>query len=209
MGLGGGRHMIRALIAALILCAQSQAVEPTDWPYSAVCDVSVGNAGGSGCLVAVNKAKQTGVVISAAHVFEDGGRITITFPDGYQCGGKLLGTDSRNDLAAVAIPIKQGMSTPRKVRAATKADTTVIACGFPWYGDGRLHWTRGKYLGYSDSDVHFSARPFLHSGFSGGALFSSDGDYLGATNGYGDDFSYAASGDALIRFVSRFARLEP
>jgi S1-C subfamily serine protease len=183
-------------------------VEPTDWPYSAVCEITAGTAGGSGTLVAVNKTKLTGVVITCAHIFEGSRTPHLTFPSGYKCKGQLLAADHRHDLAAVRIPIKADMQTPRRIRAATKDDGVVLAVGYPWYGDG-LHWTQGKVLGYSGTDVHFAARPFIHSGFSGGSLFASNGDYLGPTNGYGEQYSYAASGQNLVKFVSRFCKVEP
>lgn len=188
--------------------AAQSTVKPTDFPYCCVCDIKCGSSGGSGTLIAINPKNKTGIVASCAHVCERSS-VTLHFPDGYKCSGTVLGRDSGLDLAAVSLPIKDGMVTPRGIRAARKSDETVLAVGFPYYCEpGVPHWTQGKYLGYDESNVHFKARPFIHSGFSGGMLISMDGYYLGSTNGYGNSYSYAASGESMIRFLSRWVKVE-
>lgn len=195
------------LLLALLVPVAEAGTKPTDWPYCCVADIQCGNAGGSGTLIGV--ANTIGIVATAAHVVEGGNRVSIRFPDGYKCQGAVIGRDSQLDLAAIRLPVKSGMRTTRGIRAADARDKTVLAVGYPFYCQpGIPHWTKGAYLGYSDSDVHFAAHPFLHSGFSGGMLIGTDGYYLGSTNGYGDDYSYAASGKAMVRFFSRWVKVE-
>lgn len=186
--------------------ADTEPVKATDWPFASVADIKCGDAGGSACLVALFSGGKEGLCISAAHVCENSTKAQLTFPDGYTCTGRVIALDQQNDLAAIRIPVKEGMTTPRCVRAAKLSDGVVTAVGYPFYSEGESHWTQGKVIGYSNSDVKFSARPFVHSGFSGGALFSEDGAYLGSTNGYGTDYSYAASGPALEKFCKRWMK---
>lgn len=182
-------------------------VKPTDWPYCCVADIQCGNSGGSATLVGINGT--IGIAATAAHVVENGDSVSLRFPDGYKCKGSVIGRDTKRDLAAIRLTVKEGMVTPRGIRAARESDKTVLAVGFPFYSEAGIpHWTTGPYLNYSGFDVHFKARPYIHSGFSGGMLISMDGYYLGSTNGYGDDYSYAASGEAMTRFLSRWVKVE-
>ncbi len=192
-------------------------VKPTDWPYCCCCEITnlkkewssdsqqMVSAGGSGTLVGISG--DTGVVATCAHVFENGGKsASLTFPDGYKCKGTVLARDAEIDLVAISIPVKAGMTTTRGIRAATAADKFVLAVGYPFYCHGIPHWTVGPYVGYQDSDVRFKARPFIHSGYSGGMLIGTDGCYLGSTNGYGETYSYAASGKAMVQFFSQWVK---
>ncbi len=182
-------------------------VRPTDWPYCCVCDVTCGNAGGSATLLGV--VGRIGIAGTAAHVVEGGTSVKMEFPNGYKTSGTVIGRSSKLDLAAIRLTVKEGMTTPRGIRAVVKSDTTVLAVGYPFYADHlKPHWTQGKFMGYEGSDVHFDAHPFIHSGFSGGMLISADGYYLGSTNGYGTNYSFAASGENMVRFFSKWIKQE-
>lgn len=194
---------MKALLLLLLLASPSFAV----WPYDSVGELQNGSAGGSATLVGVQDGR--GLCLSCWHVFEQG--VTspfIRFGDKkYKC--RVLALDQRDDLSALEISAPPGIQTARCVRAARASDGELVAVGYPFYARGDLpNWTRGKFLRYSGSDVEFDAHPFLHSGFSGGALFAPDGSYVGSTNGYGLGYSYAASGPALEKFASRFMKLE-
>jgi S1-C subfamily serine protease len=195
------------LLLVAIVGAVEAGTQPTDWPYCCVADIQCGNAGGSGTLIGVSKT--IGIVATAAHVVEAGNRVSLRFPDGYKCQGSVVARDTRLDLAAIRLPVKPGMQTTRGIRAATSSDKIVLAVGYPFYCEpGIPHWTKGKNLGYDGTDIHFAAHPFIHSGFSGGMLIGTDGYYLGSTNGYGDDYSYAAAGQSMVRFFSRWVKVE-
>lgn len=192
-----------AFILILLLASRALCVEPTDWPYCCVCDVQCGHSGGSATLLGIKDG--TGIAGTAAHVVEEGNSVTLKFTNGYKCNGRVIGRNASLDLAAISLPVKEGMTTPRGIRAAQPDDKILLAVGFPFYCEPSIpHWTQGKYLGYSGSDVHFAAKPFLHSGFSGGMLITRDGYYVGSTNGYGTDYSYAASGKSMVQFFSRW-----
>ena len=90
----------------------------------------------------------------------------------------------------------------------TKDDKEAIAAGFPWYGEGVMHWTRGKITGRSATGIYFKARPFVHSGYSGGCLFGVDGALIGVVCGYNDSDSYAPGGKAMFDFLDKYMELE-
>lgn len=206
------RKFFGGIVLAVLLCGLLNAqdrtepvVKPTDWPWCAVCDVACGNAGGSATLIGI--AGKRGIAATAAHVVEQGNTVRLTFPGGYKCTGRVVGRNSQLDLAAIDLPIQEGMSTPRGVRAAKPSDKMLLAIGYPYYCKGCPHFTKGRNLGYTGTDIHFEAHPYIHSGFSGGCLLSEDGYYVGATNGYGEGYSYAASGQSMVRFFSKWVKV--
>jgi S1-C subfamily serine protease len=200
--------MVRLLLLIFVslLPSMACAATPKDWPYSCTADLQNGSSGGSATLIGVTKDGK-GLVISCHHVFEDGvHKPTLKFPSGYKCRARVLGFDRRNDLSALSIKAPKDAYTPICVRPARKSDGYLTAVGYPFYCNGKPHWIKGKYIGYSGSDVHI--RCFVHSGFSGGSLYADDGAFVGVVCGYGDDYSYAPSGPALVKFVSRFMEVE-
>lgn len=190
-----------AIIVALLLAPSVWAV----YPYDCVGELQNGKFGGSATLVGVIDGK--GLCLSCWHVFEGGvNKPWVRYGD-KKYTARVLGLDRADDLSAMEIEAPEGIPTAHLVRAAKPSDGSFIAVGYPYYArDDRPHWTSGRYLNYSGNDVHFAAKPFLHSGFSGGGLFAPDGAYVGSTNGYGTDYSYAASGRALENFASRWLK---
>lgn len=195
-----------------------------EWPYDAVCDVVIplqsgDSAGGSGTLLGVSE--QTGLVLTCWHVVE-GGRmdsITCTFPaTGSRHRGRLIGSDSAYDLAAIEIENPPEIATPVIARAR-RDEGPFVCAGFPWNGGGRLRTTVGDYMGFPQGQGVSSWAPsMLHtrthviSGYSGGARFNKHGEYVGVISGMtGDspqnmDRTWGAGGDALERFVDRFLK---
>jgi S1-C subfamily serine protease len=211
---------ILSLIVALLFAAPALAA----WPWDAVCDITnlkkdwdreSGrwiNHGGSGTLVGVSN--DTGLILSCAHLWENGGKTAevkfLSIKQPFR--GQVLAVDHQNDLSAISITAPKGIATPKAVRAARPEDGVLVAAGFPFYSKGELHWTSGKFLNYSGSDLHFAARPYVHSGFSGGAVFAMDGSLVGVVSGYDYNagvnrgWSIAPSGQALEKFASRFMK---
>lgn len=201
-----------AILLLLIFAVGARA----EWPYDAVCEIvnqqwerdpQAGErvrAGGSGTLIGTD-GKQ-GLVLSCGHLFEHGGRtVSVKFPTIQGTAtGAVIGLDLKVDLSMITIAAPAGIYGPTCVRAARQTDSELLAIGFPWYAKGKQCFTSGKSLGYDGNDLHFAAHPFVHSGYSGGALLAPDGSFVGVVCGYGDDYSYAPSGPALVRFVSRW-----
>jgi S1-C subfamily serine protease len=183
--------------------------EAPNLPYNSVCDITAAPYGGSGTLVAING--DIGTVITCSHTFHGVGtsNVVCQFRDGYRCRAKFLGMDDAKDLSAFAIRVRPGMEVPTGIRAA-KPGETLHAVGFPWYGQGALHYTTGQFVRYdNDGRVFFLAAPHVHSGFSGGALFSDSGEFCGVISGYdGEGVSIAGSGEPLMRFVSKWVEVK-
>jgi hypothetical protein len=200
--------MVRlTLIAWLLLCAPSWA----QWPYTCVADLTNGHSGGSATLVAYSEDGKRARLLSCQHVFDEGvDSPYVRFSGGtkkYYC--RVLGMDARADLSCLecyAPQTEPKIDTPTCVRAACRDDKAVVAVGYPWYGQGKCHYSKGKYLGYSGNDCHFTAP--VHSGYSGGALFSEDGAFIGVVCGFGTNYSYAPSGPALINFAAKYVEVK-
>lgn len=202
--------MVRALLTLviwLLTTIQGFAVTPTEWPYSVVCSISAGDAGGSGTLIGITQDGK-GIIATAAHVVEGTRAIRATFPDGYKANGTVIDRNENLDLAACVILVKPGMQTPRGLRANVREGELVTAYGYPYYSRNLEHWTQGKVEDVSEDTIKFLAKPYIHSGFSGGCLLDKDGYYLGSTNGYGKGYCYAAGGPEMVRFFSKWVKVQ-
>lgn len=210
---------ISALLLSLVLAAQAWAA----WPYDAVCDLqnetpqyfpdgSRGYPGGSGTLIGVSD--RTGLILSCAHAFENGGRTAkISFASARgEWRGRVIGLEPQNDLSMLVIDSPPDIATPM-VRAAKPEDGPFVCVGYPWYGRDRQHWTAGECIGLTaDSRIH--VRCSVQSGYSGGALFNKHGEICGVVCGMTGpnrdqmDRAYCPSGEALLRFVGRWMEVE-
>ena len=195
-----------ALAALLLLCV---GICQASWPWDACCAVRSGNAGGSGTLVGVSGEQS--LVITAHHVIEGGGRRSVRFPGREWQPAQLVGSDSRNDIAALVTRTPEGIGTPRGYRAAAKEDGPFVMIGYPWYGRGKREVWQGDYNGYTSwGTVLVRGRGHIQSGYSGGMTLNRYAEYVGPCNGFTDYgsgvSSYATSGDAMTRFVDRFLR---
>ena len=196
-------------LAALLLLAVGSC--QASWPWDACCAVRSGNAGGSGTMVGV--AGEQSLIITASHVTEGGGRRSVRFNGHDWQPATLVGSDERNDLAALVTKTPEGIGTPRGVRAASKEDSPFFMVGYPYYSRGKQEVWQGNYAGYTQhGTVMVQGRGHIQSGYSGGATFNRYGEWVGSCNGYLDYgngiSSYAASGPAMIRFVGQFMEVE-
>jgi len=212
-------------IILTLACAAIQAASALSFaerPYDAVCNVDAPlgsgvSAGGSGTMI--YKDSSHAVVITANHVLEEcAGGITVDFPSSpTKFAARVIASDPVYDIAALAIQPPEGIEPPIGVKAPTKDDGPFIRVGFPWNGNGRQCWNRGNYLGFPRNDGQSAwARSMLHttgiveSGFSGGAVFTSDGYFCGVVSGNTSpdasvpmDRTWGASGNVLVEFCQR------
>lgn len=201
-------------IAAFMLLVSSAGAAWTD----CVCAVECPTAGGSGTLVALSKDGH-GLVISAAHVFEDGNErgISCVFPAiDKKCKARLLGTQKLGDLAALDIENPPEVDLPDAIVAGRKEDGPFLCAGFPYDFRRQLRWTRGDFVRYSDtSDGRMLlTRQQVRSGFSGGGRFNRFGEYVGPITGmtgedtHSMDDCYGASAEVLLKFVDKYVRVD-
>lgn len=203
-----------AFLAILLLswpglaCAQSPDLGRIVW--DSVCDLSAPPYGGSGTLVGIDGER--GLISTCSHTFHGVGtrNVSVEFRSGYKTRARLLAMDDRNDLAVFEIKVQPGMATPPAVKLASVDEGNVIAIGFPWYGQGKMHYTAGKLVRIDGSGrALFAARPHVHSGYSGGGLFNEQGEYLGAISSFdANGLSIAGSGEPLRRLLSRYMEVQ-
>lgn len=176
-----------------------------------VCNIQGPKYGGSGTLVAVSKNGH-GLIISAAHVYEDGNTrgIKATFPAIKKTyPARVLKCQAAFDIAALDIADAPTVELPPAIVAGRKADGPFTCLGFPYDSRGKLRWTKGPYAGYEDGSTLLTFQQ-VRSGFSGGGRFNRYGEYCGPISGMrgGDeqhmDKCWGASGKALIEFVGRY-----
>ena len=133
-----------------------------------------GNAGGSATLVGVSQGR--GLLLSVWHVFEDGVRSPVCrFPDStkrIRC--HVLALDQHLDLAAIESDSIEGTSTAFRVRAVRRDDGALQAVGYPFYArdESGPHFTKGRFLRMDGDNLLAAFKPCVHSGFSGGGVFS-------------------------------------
>jgi hypothetical protein len=199
----------RLAIAILLLVSPATFAAWTD----CVCNIQGPKYGGSGTLIAVAKNGH-GLIISAAHVFEDGNtqNLFCEFPAvGKKYPAKLLAAQSRNDIAALDIASVPNVPLPGAVVAAKPADGPFVCAGFPYDSRHQLRWTRGKYCGYDGATL--LTYQTVRSGFSGGGRFNRWGEYVGpisgmrGENGQRMDKCWGASGAAMLEFIGRFVEV--
>lgn len=190
---------------AALSCAEAPAV-----PWDSVCDLAAPPYGGSGTLIHVG-ADGVGLVATCSHTFHGVGtdNVVCTFRSGYRARAKLVAIDDANDLALLAIRSNGELPTPSAVKLASRNEGQVTAVGFPWYGQGTMHYTSGELVRIDGNGrALFAAKPHVHSGFSGGALFNAQGEYLGAISGYDSEgLSIAGSGEPLRRLLSKYVEV--
>ena len=197
------------LLAYLLFAVPTTALGKYPYPYSCVTEIFNGSAGGSATLVGVSNGH--GLLLSVWHVFSDGVKSpACRFPDStnrIKC--RVLALDERLDLSAIESDSIEGDATAYRVRAVRNDDGILKAVGYPFYARSEAgpHFTTGKFLRMDGDDLKAAFRPVVHSGFSGGGVFSPDGSLVGVVSGYNDDReSIACSGPALERFVSKWLK---
>jgi S1-C subfamily serine protease len=199
--------------------AQGQELDYDSLPWDSVCDITNDQGewmdgqwakpGGSATLVCVRDG--VGYLSTCAHTFENGGRTAkVTFRgQDATWAARAVAVDHRSDLAVFTINNPPEVPIP-PVKISVEGGSVVTAVGFPYYGKGNMHFTSGRLVGRDGGGrLLFAAKPHVHSGYSGGALFGPSGEYLGAISGFGDDgVSIASSGEPLRRLLSRYVEVQ-
>lgn len=146
-------------------------------------------AGGAGFVI-----DQDGHILTNAHVIEDGRALTALFHDGYEASARLIGMDSRVDLAVIKVDVARHRLRPVIFgdSDALVVGQAVVAIGSPHGLDATL--TRGiisglnRKLEFDDGtamDGAIQTDAMLAPGNSGGPLLNQAGEVIGVnTAGY-------------------------
>ena len=166
-------------------------------------------AGGAGFVI-----DEEGHIVTNAHVVEDARALNVLFHDGYEAAAKLIGMDSRVDLAIIKVDVAQ-----RRLKPVTFGDSdtlvvgeAVVAIGSPLGFDATL--TRGIISGLNrrlelDDGTRMEGAiqtdAALAPGNSGGPLLNQAGEVIGVnTAGYrGTALGFAIPSNIVLSFVPK------
>jgi S1-C subfamily serine protease len=140
---------------------------------------------------------KTGNIVTNNHVIADADNITVTFYDGTEVPGKVIGADADSDLAVVKVDMPAALQIePVKVAdsAQLKVGQLAIAIGNPFglegtltvgivSGLGRVISANENAIGpsYSIPDI-VQTDAAVNPGNSGGVLLDATGKLIGVTN---------------------------
>lgn len=135
-------------------------------------------AGGAGFLI-----DNDGHIVTNAHVIEDAIALNVVFHDGYEAPAKLIGMDTRVDLAVIKVDVAR-----HRLKRVTFGDSdalvvgeAVVAIGSPHGLDATL--TRGIISGLNrsveDMEGAIQTDAALAPGNSGGPLLNQAGEVIG------------------------------
>ncbi len=190
-----------------MICSQTWAA----WT-DCCCNIQGPEFGGSGTLVAVSPDHH-GLIISAAHVYENGNThdLTAEFPAvRKKYPAKLLAAQKLGDIAALDIKNAPDVDLPPAIVAGKRSDGPFTCCGYPYDSRHALRWTKGDFCGYENDTL--LTYQYVKSGYSGGGRFNRFGEYVGPISGMqGDDHEHmdrcwGASGTLLLQFVSKYVK---
>jgi len=130
-----------------------------------------------------------GNILTNYHVVRGFDNVTVTFEDGTETTGEVVGTDPGNDVALVKVSVDAGVLKPAKLgdSSAVQVGETVAALGNPFGLEGTF--TTGVISGTGRTLASSSTgRPIrnllqtdtaVNPGNSGGALFNLRGEVIG------------------------------
>ena len=127
---------------------------------------------------------EDGYVVTNNHVVSDGSAFTVILTDGTELDAKLVGKDSRTDLAVLKVDAK------RKFSFVTFADDSkvrvgdwVVAVGNPFGLGGTVTAgiisARGRDIGSGPYDDYLQVDAAVNRGNSGGPTFNLNGEVVG------------------------------
>lgn len=146
--------------------------------YEPAVQVTKGNAGGSGVVIGYRDGQA--VVLTAWHVVEGPGRLTVYFPTRQQrVAGQIIAQDKVLDVAAIAVAVDFTPAVAPLAHGEPAAGESVVVAGF---GGGRWRERAGSVLGVFDHGMKQAAdlgvSPLSIPGDSGGPIYAPSGDVV-------------------------------
>ena len=126
-----------------------------------------------------------GIIITNNHVIADADEITINFTDGKKLPAKLVGTDTKTDIAVLKVDPKDHALKAVKFGDSDKAriGDWVMAIGNPFGLGGTVTVgiisARNRNIDSGPYDRFIQTDAAINRGNSGGPLFNMDGDVIG------------------------------
>lgn len=135
---------------------------------------------GSGVIVDANK----GYIVTNAHVVKDAKIIIVTLNDKRRVQGKLIGADTKSDIAIVKINAKHLTAIPLGNSTKLKVGDYVTAIGNPFglgqtVTSGVISGLNRSGLGIEGYENFIQTDAPINPGNSGGALLDMHGDLIG------------------------------
>ena len=138
------------------------------------------NAAGSGVIIS-----KDGYIVTNNHVIDGAQKITVKTSDGTEYDAKLVGTDTKSDIAVLKVDAND--LTPATLGDSSKISVgdTAIAIGNPLgtlggtVTDGIISATSRELVVNNESMKLIQTNATINSGNSGGGLFDGNGNLIG------------------------------
>ena len=139
-------------------------------------------ARGSGFIIDAN-----GTIVTNNHVIRDAKTITVTLADGTELPARLVGHDSRTDLAVLRVDAGRKLDYIQLGNSGTvRPGQWVVAVGNPFGLGGTVTAgivsARGRDIGEGPYDNFIQIDAPINQGNSGGPLFTQDGKVVGVNS---------------------------
>jgi serine protease Do len=136
-------------------------------------------ARGSGFIINAD-----GTIITNNHVVKDAQTVSVTLDDGTQLPAKVIGRDSRTDIAVLKVDAKKPLPYIQLGNSANvKPGEWVVAMGNPFGLGGSVTAgivsASGRDIGAGPYDQFIQVDAPINQGNSGGPLFTQDGKVIG------------------------------
>ena len=147
---------------------------------------------GSGFIISPD-----GYIVTNNHVIKDADKVSVTLQDGTVLPAKIVGRDSRTDLAVIKIESKTPFPTvPFGDSDKARVGDRVLAIGNPFGLSGTVTSgivsSRGRDINHGLYDDYIQTDASINRGNSGGPLFNLDGQVIGINTAI-----YSSSGGSI------------
>lgn len=127
---------------------------------------------------------EDGLILTAAHVVDGSGNVSIRFADGTQRQGEVIGTDAAHDIAVVSADTEGVPAARLALEDDLEVGQLAVAIGSPWgleqtVTSGVVSAVSRPLVGPDSAQVLIQTDASINPGNSGGALANRDGEVIG------------------------------